>query len=105
MIFPKEGTHPKYSMANSDALLGDATYDRAVFLGDFVHQLGKIVTSFFEFFSEVRIWRRLPPKSKLGLVERPFFLSFACSWRRRNPIRFSVEEPIVLRNLESASAE
>ena len=92
-------------MANSDALLGDATYNRAVFLGDFVHQLGKIFASLFEFFSEVCIWRRLPPKSELGLVERPFFLSFTCSQRRRNPIRFSTEEPVVLRNLESASAE
>ena len=58
-MFLKEDTHPKYRMANPDALLSDAAYNWEIFLGNLVHQLSKIVASLFEFFSEVLIWRCL----------------------------------------------
>ena len=50
-MFLKEDTHPKYCMGNPDALFSDVTYDWEVFLGNLVHQLGKIVASLFEFFT------------------------------------------------------
>lgn len=85
-------------MSNLESGVSGSPFDWKVLVCDVGHQLVEVGARFLKIIGKVTIWRCLPNESKLGFVKWYTILLPG------GPICVGTKEPIVLGNLENASA-